>query len=308
MRKITLALAIVTSVLTYSQKCLANDFQELISGKQAPLTRQLKDLDDSWRQIAISGQYEMADLMKTWTSLFGADLYNNIYYTQGETVKVNQETYVVAYRLASSGEPVNINALFENVMGSMAGFTGGDCAAITSSEAINPETNISLSLLNLKTIGSLNNVRPFDLETDLAMLEKAKQQSQEACEQANLAVIESQAESNLQSLGSALRGYAEQNEDKLPDMSSLETVKLALQEFVYDESVFYHPETLEPYLANASLSAKNLTELDNGMEIVAFYEATPAADGTVGVVYTDGVYQRILPEDWEAVKEASKLP
>lgn len=47
MRKITLALALVSYMLNYAQKCLANDFQGLISGKQAPLTRQLKDLDDS---------------------------------------------------------------------------------------------------------------------------------------------------------------------------------------------------------------------------------------------------------------------
>jgi hypothetical protein len=306
MRKITLALAVVTSMLTYSQKCLANDFQELISGKQAPLTKQLKDLDDSWRQIAISGQYEMADLMKSWTSLFGADFYNNIYYTQGETVKVNQENYIVAYRLASSGEPMNIFSMFENVMGTMGGMTGGDCAALVAPKSITSETTISLSLLNLKTIGSLNNVRPFDLETDLALLKKTEQQSKEACEQANMAMVESQVSSNLQSLSSALHSYAEQNQDQLPDMSSLEAVESALQEFVYDSSVFYHPGTFEPFLVNASLSAKKLSELDT--EIVSFYEATPAADGTIGVVYINGLYQRLSPEEWKAVKEASNLP
>lgn len=308
MRKITLALAIATSIFTCSEKCLANDFQQLISGKQAPLTKQFKDLDDSWRQVAISGQYEMADLMKSWTSLFGADIYNNIYYTQGKTVKVNDEIYLVAYRLATSGEPLNINSLLENFMGSTAALTGGDCASITATEKITPETTVALSLLNLKTIGSLNNVRPFDLKMDLAMLEKVEQQSKEACEQANLVAVNSQVESNLQSLGSALRSYAEQNEYKLPDMSSLETVKLALQDFVYDESVFYHPETQEPYLVNASLSAQNLVDFDNGTPIVAFYEASPAADGSIGVVYTDGLYQRVQPEDWAAVKQASKLP
>ncbi|MEY2832784.1 MAG: hypothetical protein RLZZ574_2042, partial [Cyanobacteriota bacterium] len=288
--------------------CFANDFQELISGKQAPLTKQFKDLDDSWRQIAISGQYEMADLMKSWTSLFGADIYNNIYYTQGKTVKVNDETYLVAYRLATSGEPLNINSLLENFMGSTAGLTGGDCASIGSPEKITPETTIALSLLNLKTIGSLNNVRSFDLKIDLAMLEKAQEQSKAACEQAKLDAVNLQIESNLQNLGSALRSYAEQNEHKLPDMSSLETVKLALQDFVYDESIFYHPETLEPYLVNASLSAQNLEDLDNGTPIVAFYEASPAADGTIGVVYADGLYQRVQAEDWAAVKQASNLP
>ena len=59
---------------------------------------------------------------------------------------------------------------------------------------------------------------------------------------------------------------------------------------------------------NSFLSSKNLTELENGLEIVAFYEANPAADGTIGVVYADGFYQRIASEDWSAVKQASKLP
>ncbi len=308
MRKRLLILAVMTSILTYSQKCLANNFQELISGKQTPLTKQLKDLNGSWRQIAISGQYEMADLMKSWTSIFGADIYNNIYYTQGKTVKVNDETYVIAYRLASSGKSLTINSLLENVMGSVAGLTGTNCDSIVSPKKITPETTIALSLLNLKTIGSLNNVLPFDLETNLAMLEQAEQESKAACEQAKSEAVNLQVESNLQDLGNALRSYADENGGKLPDMSSIETVKVALQDFVYDESVFYHPGTLEFYQVNASLSTKNLNDLDNAMETVAFYEANSAADGTVGVVYADGFYQRIQPEDWEKVKQASKLP
>jgi hypothetical protein len=313
MRKITLGLAIAVSCLTYSQKCLASDFQQLISGKQAPLTKQLQDLNDSWRQVAISGQYEMADFMKSWTNLFGIDSYNNIYYTQGKTVKINHENYVVAYRLPASDKTLNIQSLFENLlnnamMGSMASLTNTDCDSIVSSAKITPETNIQLSLLNLKTIGSLNDVRPFDLQTELARSEKFEQQSKETCELAKLEAINLQVDSNLSSLGVALHSYAEQNSGELPDMSNFESVQQALQDFVYDQSIFYHPETLEPYLANASLSAKNLADLDPEQEIVAFYEPQPAADGTIGVVYVDGLCQRIAPEDWEKVKETSELP
>lgn len=308
MRKITLTLAIVTFIFSYGQKCLANDFQDLISGKQVPLNRQLKDLNDSWRQIAISGQYEMADLMKSWANIFSADSYNNIYYTQGQTVMVNNETYVVAYRLPTLSKTLTIQSLFENVMGSMASFTGTDCDSIVSPAKITPETNIQLSLLNLKTIGSLNDVRPFDLKTELAMLEKAEQESKEACEQAKLEAVNLKVESNLRDLGIALHSYTEQHEGKLPDMTSLEAVKVALQDFIFDESIFLHPETLEPYLVNTSLSAQNLADLDSPGETVAFYEAQPAVDGTIGVVYADGFYQRIQPEDWEKVKRTSKLP
>jgi hypothetical protein len=308
MRKTTLTLAIVASILTYSQKCFANDFQNLISGKKAPLTKQLKDLNDSWRQIAISGQYEMGDLMKSWASIFSADSYNNIYYTQGQTVLVNNETYLVAYRLPTSGKTLTIQSLFENVMGSMAGLTGTDCDSIVFAAKITPETTIQLSLLNLKTIGSLNDVRTFDLKTELATLAKAEQESKAACEQAKLEAVNLQVESNLRDLGIALQSYTEQNEGRLPNMSSLETVKLAFQDLIFDESIFLHPETLEPYLTNTSLSDQNLANIDNPSETVAFYEAQPAADGTIGVVFADGFYQRIPPEDWEEVKEVSKIP
>jgi hypothetical protein len=308
MRKITIILALASSIFASSQKCFAEDFQGLISGKQAPLSKQLKDLNSSWRQIAISGQYEMGDLMKSWTGIFGTGGYNNIYYTQGQTVRVNDETYVVAYRLPASGKTLTMKSLFESAMGSFTSLTGADCSSVSSSEKITPETTIDLSLLNLKTIGSLNDIRPFNLQEELAVLEKAEQESKAACEQAKLEASHSRVESNLRDLGVALHSYADNNDGKLPNMDNLETVKVALKDFVTDESVFLNPETLEPYLPNASLSNRKLADLDRANETVAFYEVKPAADGTIGVVYVDGFYQRIKQEDWEEVKRSSQLP
>jgi hypothetical protein len=307
MRKIAIALALAASVSTYAQKSYAGDFQGLISGEQAPLHRQLKDLDSSWRQVAISGQYEMGDLMKSWTGLFGAAGYNNIYYTQGQTVRVNDETYVVAYRLPSSGKPIDFKSLVENTMGSF-GITDCSVNVSTSTPKITPETNISLSLLNIKTIGSLNDVRPFNLKEDLAALEKIEQESKAACEQAKLSSANSGDESHLKSLSVALQSYADNHDGKLPNMKDSDGVKVALKDFVTDESIFFNPETLEPYLPNPSLSGKKLSDLANGDGVVAFYEANPAADGTVGVIMVDGYYQRMALEEWQKVKQESKLP
>jgi hypothetical protein len=312
MRKIAIALTLAASICTYAQKSYAGDFQSLISGQQAPLNKKLKDLDSSWRQVAISGQYEMGDLMKSWSGLFGAAGYNNIYYTQGQTVRVNDETYVVAYRLPSSGKPLDFKAFVENAMGS---FASTDCSATISSSMpkITPETTISLSLLNVKTIGSLNDVRPFDLKADLAALEKMEQESKAACEQAELeraklSTASSVDESNLKNLGFALQSYADSHDGKLPNMKDSDGVKVALKDFVTDESTFINPETSEPYLPNPSLSGKKIADLANSDRVVAFYEANPAADGTVGVVMLDGFYQRMTPEDWQKVKQESKLP
>jgi hypothetical protein len=208
MRKSAIALLLATSMFAYSQKCYAGNFQKIISGEQFSLTKQLKDLDSSWRQIAIGGQYEMGDLMKSWSSLFGAAGYNNIYYTQGETVKINDETYVVAYRLPASDKGLSFKSLFENAMSS---FSAAECSETTSTEKIKPETAINLSLLNIKTIGSLNDVRPFNLKDELAAFKKAEQEAKTACENAKSSSTHSQVESNLRDLASALQIYADNN-------------------------------------------------------------------------------------------------
>jgi hypothetical protein len=305
MQKSAIALLMAVSLSTYGQKCHAEDLQNIISGRQIPLTLQLKQLDNSWRQIAISGQYEMGDLMKSWSSLFGAAGYNNNYYTQGQTVKINDETYVVAYRLPGSGKAVNFQSLFENALGS---FSGSGCSSTASSDKITPETSIGLSLLNTKTIGSLNDVRPFNLKEELAALEKIRQEAEAACEKTKAASMNSQVETNLRALHTALQSYADSNNGKLPNTSNPDALKTALKDYVTDESVFVNPETMQAFTPNPSLSGKKLGDITNPDRVVAFYEAKPATDGTTGVIFVDGFYQRMTSEDWQKLKQESKLP
>lgn len=113
MRKTAIILALTALISTYSQSSYGSDFETLVSGQQIPLTKSLKDFDDSWRQISISGQFEMGDFMKNWAGLFGGSSYNYVYYTQGKTVKVADETYVIAYRLPSTAEGLNMRTLME---------------------------------------------------------------------------------------------------------------------------------------------------------------------------------------------------
>lgn len=165
------ALFSISSLPSYS-----SDFSSLVSGQKVPLTKQLKDLDSSWRQISVSGQYEMGDFMKNWSSLFGGSPSNYIYYTQGETVEVASETYVIAYRLPATGEGLTIQSL----MGTVTSF-GCDEASLPIQ--LLPETAINLSLLNLRTIGSLNDVRSFNLSEELATSKKRYEEAKTACEQ-----------------------------------------------------------------------------------------------------------------------------
>jgi hypothetical protein len=176
MRKTAIILALTALISTYPQSSYGSDFETLVSGQQIPLTKSLKDLDDSWRQISISGQFEMGDFMKNWAGLFGGSSYNYVYYTQGKTVKVADETYVIAYRLPSTGEGLNMRTLMETT------FSMG-CTEASLPIQLKPETSLSLALLNIRTIGSLNDVRSFNLKEELTASEQNYQKAKTACEQ-----------------------------------------------------------------------------------------------------------------------------
>lgn len=298
MRKTAIILALTTLISTYSQPSYAENLEELLSGQKLPLTVQLKNLDNSWRQITINGQFEMGDLLQTYSSLFGGST-NNIYYTQGQMVKIGSETYIIAYRLPSKGEAVSFSSIFQSVL--------GGTAQPAPDNKLTLETPLTLSLLNLRTIGSLNNVRSFNLDETIAASEKAYQESLAAYEKTHLESINTEVNSHLQSLTSALITYATDNNGVLPKMDNVNTVESILADRV-DSSYYLHPETAEPYQINFSLSGKNLADIPNPEETIVFYEAKPASDGTRGVSFLDGSVQRIADADWSTVKQKSKLP
>ncbi|NJM90245.1 MAG: hypothetical protein HC847_27025 [Hydrococcus sp. RU_2_2] len=176
MKKNATFLALTALFSIASLPSYGSDFSSLVSGQQVPLAKQLKDLDSSWRQISVSGQFEMGDFMKNWSGLFGGSPANYVYYTQGETVEVASETYVIAYRIPSTGEGLTIKTFMETT------FSFG-CNEASLPIQLAPETTINLSLLNLRTIGSLNDVRSFNLSEELAASQKRYEEAKKACEQ-----------------------------------------------------------------------------------------------------------------------------
>ncbi|HEY9614070.1 hypothetical protein [Allocoleopsis sp.] len=300
MRRTAIVLALTAVLSLYGQRTDAADFEQLLSGSLAPLNVKLKDLDSSWRQISISGQFEMGDLLQTYSNLFGGKGNSGVYYTQGKTVTFGGETYVIAYRLVSTSQGVSFRSLIESTLG------GG--SKPSEIDRLTPETSLTLSLLNLRTIGSLNNIRPFNLKEELAASEQAYQYAIASYEKAQLETLNSQVSDNLTTLGSALLKYAEEHNGVLPQLNNSATVESALKEWVEDQSAFVHPNTSEPYQFNSSLSGKKLAEIPNPEQLVAFYEATSAKDGSRGVVFLDGRTERISSAQWSKVKQVSDLP
>lgn len=113
----------------------------VLSGNSVPTSIELKKLTPEWRAMSTNGQFEFGNF-QAFISLFGGGSFATTYYTKGQTFSIGSETYIVAYSLLSLTEKVA------------------------------PETLLNLSLLNLKTIGTMSNIRSFDLIAETKVLER----------------------------------------------------------------------------------------------------------------------------------------
>jgi hypothetical protein len=113
----------------------------VLSGNSVPTSIELKKLTPEWRAMSTNGQFEFGNF-QAFISIFGGGSFATSYYTKGQTVSIGSETYIVAYSLLSLVEKVS------------------------------PETLLNLSLLNLKTIGSMSNIRAFESIAETKVLER----------------------------------------------------------------------------------------------------------------------------------------
>jgi hypothetical protein len=113
----------------------------ILSGSNIPTSIKLKELTPEWRAMSTNGQLEIGNL-QAFIGLWGGGAFATNYYTKGQTVVVGSETYIVAYSLLSLADKIS------------------------------PEMPLSLSLLNLKTIGSMSNIRAFEPIAETKLLEK----------------------------------------------------------------------------------------------------------------------------------------
>jgi hypothetical protein len=152
MYKILVRLAIAATIstaaipsITRSSLAASPTLSEILTGKTVPNTIKISDLTPDWRALSTSGQFEFGNTIQMMLSSFTGGAFSPSYYTKGQTISLAGETYMVAYSLQEQPEKI----------------TG--------------ETTLGLSLLNIKTIGSLNNIRSFNLATETALLEKQSQ-------------------------------------------------------------------------------------------------------------------------------------
>ncbi len=262
-------------------------FKELLSGKTVPLTLKLKDLNGDWRRVSVGGATEAANPIRAYTALLGLGAGGNSYYTKGDTVTIEGETYFIAYRVQT--KLMDYAAL-------MRGGMRPD--QMPKPEPPTPDSLLTLSLVHLRDAGSLNDIRPFDLETELT----GGDTSPAALEEAREKAAQATGLQNLRAIGVALLAYARDGDKSLPPMQDAAAAKKALQPYTKDDSVFTPPSQPNP-----SLSGKKLANFPKPEETVAFYENKPTND-TRGVLFLDGHTERIAETKWPALKKISNIP
>jgi hypothetical protein len=191
-------LAAVAVFLTLSTSALADgiDFQQLFAGKEVPHTLKLKELDTDWRRVSIgiagASKGGMNDLlgplmqagmmsdgnkgkgkddaaaamlgMSFISSLFGGgDSKEPVVYTKGQTVTVGSETFLVTYRY----EKPEMN-LVQLAADSEKSGKDPDFSKMASDGKLTPESVLTISLVNAKSITTLNGIRPFDMAQEIA--------------------------------------------------------------------------------------------------------------------------------------------
>lgn len=254
------------------------DFTTLLDGRRIPLTLKLKDLGPGWRHF-IPG---IGDNFEFSSRLYGRRV--RPYYTRGATESVGGETYLIAYR-----EPAESGDFPPQIVQS-----GVDPAP---SEPLTGEIQLSLSLLDLRTSGSLNNIEPFDLREELhAADEHARQQAATASPR------------NLKQLGTAMRAYVEDYDEVFPPITSPAAMKKILLPLTQSESTFIQPSTKQPYQFNPFLSRKKLSAIVSPAGTIMIYEASPGPDGMRAVAFVDGHVKRIPETDWPRLNRESHIP
>jgi hypothetical protein len=113
----------------------------ILNGTAVPNSIRLREIPADWRAFGINGPVEIGNLQTVINSSAGGS-FGASYYTKGQNITIGTETYVVAYSLLSIVE------------------------------TITPDTPLGLSLLNLRTIGSLSNIRAFEIAKETKILEK----------------------------------------------------------------------------------------------------------------------------------------
>jgi hypothetical protein len=264
---------------------------QMMPALSSPATLRMKGLTNAWRRVVIT---ESANRSNPYGMNFGgpmfqdilADLGIGVYFTKWHSIEIGGETYLIAYRIDHNLTQGEVQAAIQQIYG---GHHGVEDALPDGPRRFAPETPLRLSLLNLRTVGSLVDIQPFDAKRTLMQP----------------ADIIAASDDNLRRIGgymSRLTQFDRYGMRGLP-LRNVREARNAFHNFFHaPEALFAHPVTREAYQPNTALAGKRVQNISTRAELVVFYEARPGSDGKRGVVFLDGHIDRVPEWQWAQVK------
>ena len=251
--------------------------KELITGNAVPLSVRAKDLNESFARFQFDGSSSGDAQRMLVRSMFGMNVAaNSIYFTKGDTVKLESGTYLIVYGLENR---VDMEAVARH-----------DMRALKTVRKLRPKDKLLLSLLDLKNVGNITDLRSFNFDDEM-----------ENAADRNIAVV-----NTLQQLGAGILQWKHnRGQERLPKWQHLVTPALRQQmyPFVHDRRLWDHPSTGETFRLNPAMSGVRMPDVTNRSQVYLVYEVTPAPDGTRGVLFADGRAERVSNERWDTVRK-----
>jgi len=217
------------------------------------------------------------------------------YYSQGRSIKIGDESYLVAYTVEMKGSDYSLRMY------------GRPSANAPEPEKITGDTELGLNLLNLRNLSSLSGLRTFDLKAELALFDQYLQDYKEMmAARAEMEQPMGEQQDNLKKLAMSLQMYSI-DYDVMPPMEEPSAFRSALDEYVESKDVFLDSESGEPYALNATLSGKKMADISDAKSMVAIYQPKAGKDGLRGVGFVDGSARRVSEAEWEELKKKSGI-
>ena len=251
-----------------------------------PTTLQFSQLSKSWRRFTVQ------DLDPNTARMYGgnaaqmeqvfSDLGIGVHFTKGDNLTLGKETYLVAYRVDPGLDPQDLQQEIQQRLQALWGH-GEQAPPPRPAGKFSPRSTLKLSLLNLRNLGDLQDLRAFDAKTDLLSPKDLREMSN----------------FNLRRMGQIMREYSRHQGLPLRDVAALRQMMRNQHAPV---TLLREPASNETYHLNTALNGKKPDRVGNRKNLVVMYEAAASTDNTRGVLFADWHVERVPEWKWAQVR------
>lgn len=296
------------------------DLAQFLSGKLVPLDIKLSEMKTGWQSLRVVRADEKSeaaasepvmrdDFFQALTSRFSSQ--NNRYFTQGQTLRFNDDTHLVVYRTQFPNEK-SMADYFESRTSQFKN------KPITADVILPIVRNfldtipVRASLLNTRNISAMEDVAAFDFDKQFASfaeLVNTEIRRSEATRQQQITATKSDPaiENNLKQLFAATQQYIYDYEDKLPPLQDWATMRKAIEPYVKDKSAWMDSLKIKLH-PNALLSGKPLAHLKPYASSMILFYSDADAKGERWVLRLDGQVRQVSAAQWPQLKNAARIP